>query len=194
MKALRVALTGGIGAGKSLALSAFARLGCETASSDDIARRQARPGGPAHRRLLALFGTADRAAIAARVFRDAAARRRLERATHGLVLAELARRARRARGVFVADVPLLFEARREKDFDVTVAIAAPPVLRLSRVAKRGGISAADAKRRMAAQLTDAARAARADVVIENAGSPKDFVRKIASYHRALRLLQRGAVA
>src|SRR5688572_3968777 len=110
MRAFSLALTGGIGAGKSLALATFARLGAATASADEIARRQAKPGGPANKRLKALVGTADRAAIARIVFRDPAARRRLEKATHPLVIAEIRRRARTASDVFVADIPLYFEA------------------------------------------------------------------------------------
>lgn len=191
MKALTVGLTGGIGSGKSLALSVFARLGADVASSDEIARRQAAPGGPAHRRIARLFGTADRAKVATIVFRDPAARRRLERATHPLILSEIRRRARNAGSLFVADVPLLFEKRLAGAFDATVAIAAPASLRLRRVVRRG-TPAAEARRRMAAQLSEAARAARADVVIPNGGSKKDFAQRVARYHEALMLLSRGA--
>jgi len=65
-------------------------------------------------------------------------------------------------------------------------------LRLRRVARRDGAKAADVRRRMAAQLPDAKRAALADVVWRNDGTKADFARRVREYYRALDLLKRGA--
>jgi dephospho-CoA kinase len=183
-----VGLTGGIGSGKSLALSEFDRLGAATISTDQLAREQARPGRPAHRALVRAFGTADRARIAELVFAKPAARRKLESITHPLILRELKAFIAKAKGVVVADVPLLFEKKLQSAFDATVLITAPEALRLKRLKGRG-MDSADARRRMRAQLRDAVKVKLADVVIPNAGTKNDFRRRVGQYHQALALMQ-----
>ncbi len=192
MKALRVGLTGGIGAGKSTALREFARLGARTLSLDEVARRQARPGTAVHRALARAFGTADRAALARRVFSDSRARRRLERLTHPPILREMRRWLSSASGVAVVDVPLLFEGGYQREFDVTLCVSASGAARLRRVLARDRASAAQARARMAAQMSDARRRRLADVVILNEGSPAAFRARVRQYHRGLDLLARGA--
>jgi dephospho-CoA kinase len=187
-KRLVIGLTGGIGSGKSLALAEFERLGAATISTDQLAREQARPGRAAHRALLRAFGTADRARLAALVFAKPAARRKLESITHPLILRELKSFIAKSKGVVVADVPLLFEKKLQSDFDATVLITAPEAVRLKRLAGRG-MDAADARRRMRAQLADAVKAKRADVVIPNDGTKIDFRRRVGQYHQALVLVQ-----
>ena len=188
-KPLKIGLTGGIGSGKSLALSHLERLGAAVVDSDAIARAQA-ARGPVRRALARAFGTADRAAIAKLVFSDAAARRRLERVTHPAILAELRRRLRRAKGVVVADVPLLFEAGLEGEFDAVLTVSASRSARLERLRARG-LPRAAALARMKAQLSDRAREKRADVVLRNDGTPDDFKAEVARYYRGLRLMHRS---
>lgn len=197
---LIVGLTGGIGSGKSLALAEFGRLGAKTIDLDEIAWRQARPGGAAYRALARGFGRAildadrriDRAKLAELVFKRPALRRRLESMTHPLILREMRRRVRQARGVVVVDVPLLFEGRHAGEFDLTMTVSAPRATRLRRLAARG-LSRGEALRRMAAQLPDAAKAARADVVAPNAGPKKEFLRRVREYHKAFTLMQESPV-
>lgn len=166
---LRIGLTGGIGAGKTEVLRAFAALGAATLSLDEVSRL------PAVRRAQErLFGTVDRAAIAARVFADAAARRRLERATHPLILREMRRWLRSQKRVAVVEAPLLFEAGIQADFDVTVSVASR---------KRRG----DA-RRARAQWPPAKKAALADVVIKNDGSLADLRRAVKQHQDAFVLI------
>jgi dephospho-CoA kinase len=192
---LKVGVTGGIGSGKSLACDAVKRLGGVVIDTDVIARAQAKPGGQAHRRIEKAFGTTDRKALAGMVFNDPAKRRKLERITHPLIMKEVARRMKAAKNkvVYVA-VPLLFEAKLEKLFDVTMTVEAPKAARLRRISKRDGMTRAKALARMNAQLPDSARRLRADVVLENFGAKAPFVDKVRSYHRALTLLRHGAAA
>lgn len=171
MRALRIGLTGGIGAGKSEALRAFARLGAATLSLDEVSR------GPAVRRAQErLFGTADRAAIARRVFADPRARRRLERATHPLILREMRRWLKAQRGVAVVEAPLLFEAGAQDDFDVTVAV----------VSRRKGDAG-----RARAQWAPRRKAEAADVVIRNDGTLADLRRTVKQYQDAFVLIAGG---
>lgn len=198
---LVVGLTGGIGTGKSLALAELARLGAKTVSLDGLAHGLSRKGGPLHRSIVRAFGRGilgaggeiDRGRLGDLAFRDPSARRRLERATHPGLLAEMRRRIRRARGgVVVVDVPLLFEKGLERRFDVTLAVACSPARQAARVRKRDGLSGAEVRRRMAAQLPSAEKERRADVVVPNDGSRHDFRRRLKAYYEALSLIQRSA--
>lgn len=201
MRNLVIGLTGGIGAGKSLALAEFARCGAAAIASDEIAREQARPGGPAFPRIVRAFGRGvldpggaiDRRELAARAFLTPARRRRLERLTHPHILREMRRRLARARGVAVVDVPLLFEKGVEGRFDATLLIDAKPRTRLLRVMRREGLSRAEVRRRMSAQLPDSAKRRRADVVLPNEGSREALRARVREYYGAFVLLSQYSV-
>lgn len=194
-----VGLTGGLATGKSSALAEFARLGAKTLDLDAVARAQARPGGPAHRAIVRAFGrgvlgpdgAVDRAALGRRVFGDAAARRRLEAATHPLIRRELERRLRRLSGVVVVDVPLLFEAGLQDRFDATLLVACPPGEQARRVARRDRLPAAEIRRRLRAQWPLARKRRLADVVIENGGSRVRLRAQVGAWLAGLKLLHGG---
>ncbi|MBI4425035.1 MAG: dephospho-CoA kinase [Elusimicrobia bacterium] len=201
MRKLRVGLTGTLGAGKSTALRELARLGASTASADEAAHRLSRPGGRISRAVLRAFGApyltkdgaVDRPALARLVFGNPAARRRLERLTHPLIIAELRREAARGAGpVAVIDAPLLFEAGMAKEFDVTVSVSAPKARALERLRARDGMTPAQAARRMRAQWPQTRKEAAADVVWRNAGRRSDFVKLVRQYYRAWDLIARSA--
>ena len=138
-----VAITGGIGAGKSEALAAFARHGAATISSDDIVHRLLREDPDVHAALVGRFGgrvldeagRLDRKAIAEIVFGDREALLWLEQLLHPRVVAEyLAWREALARQpnpppVTATEVPLLYEAGGETRFDKVVVVTAPPDVR-----------------------------------------------------------------
>ncbi|MFA6028642.1 MAG: dephospho-CoA kinase [Elusimicrobiota bacterium] len=198
-RSLSVGLTGGIAAGKSAALSAFACRGAWTLSLDALAHELSRKGGPLHRSILRAFGrgvlagdgTLDRALLARRVFADRRLLARLERSTHPLLLAEMRRRLARCRAeVAVVDVPLLFEKGLGKDFDLTVLVAAPERVRLARAVGRG-MTRADALRRLRSQWPQARREKLSDVVLENAGSLTSLRSAVAECHEAFRLMARS---
>lgn len=200
MRALRVGLTGSIGAGKSEALRAFAAEGAETFSADAVARELSGRGGPVAKAAarvlgpsaLAVDGSLDRPRVAAAVFRNAAARRRLEKATHPLISRELERRlARVRRPVAVVDAPLLFEAGLQGRFDLTVCVAAPAAVRLGRAARRDRAARADIERRDRAQWPSARKETLSDVVIFNGGSRAALRRAVAEYQRAFELIAQG---
>jgi dephospho-CoA kinase len=142
---LAVAITGGIGAGKSSALEAFARHGAATKSSDEIVHRLLRDDPEVRRELVERFGTevigrdgANREVIARVVFNDPAELDWLEELLHPRVVREHAAwREELARSpdpphVSVTEVPLLYETGGDKRFDVVVVITASPELRAAR--------------------------------------------------------------
>ncbi|HVZ47810.1 MAG TPA: dephospho-CoA kinase [Gemmatimonadaceae bacterium] len=180
---LHVGLTGNIGSGKSTVARLLAARGAVVLDADAYAREAVAPGTPGLAAVVARFGsgalrpdgTLDRAALGRLVFADPAARHDLEAIVHP----EVARRrgagvaAARAAGadVVVSDVPLLFEAGLAHEFDVVVVVDAPEAARLERLMAARGLSRDEARARIAAQGDAAAKRARADVVIDNAGPP-----------------------
>ena len=196
---LVVGLTGGIGSGKSTALAEFKRGGAETIDLDEIAREQAKPGRAAYKAIVKDFGSCvlradgaiDRALLGRVVFGDVRARKGLEGITHPLILKEMDQRIRAARGVVVVDVPLLFEKKLERRFDVTVCVAANDTKRLQRIMKRDGMSPAEARRRLKAQLPMKDKRNMSDVTISNDKTISALKASVRSYHAGLKLLHEG---
>jgi dephospho-CoA kinase len=179
-----VGLTGGIGAGKSEVARRLAELGAIVIDSDRLAREVVEPGTEGLAEVVAAFGpevlgpdgALDRPALGRRVFGDEAARRRLEAIIHPRVRARSAELIAAAPpdAVVVNDIPLLVESGVGAGFDVVVVVAASEETRLRRLARSRGMSADEARSRMAAQATDEQRRAAADVVLDNDGSLEDL--------------------
>jgi dephospho-CoA kinase len=183
---LRIGLTGGIGAGKSTVSAALAGHGAVVVDADRIAREVVEPGSPGldavveafGPRVLTAEGALDRPALAAVVFADPDARRRLDGIVHPLVrlrAGELERAAREADedAVVVHDVPLLVETGQASSYDLVLVVEAPEEVRVPRLVERG-LTEDDARARIAAQATDTQRAAVADVVLRNDGTPEEL--------------------
>jgi dephospho-CoA kinase len=181
---LRVALTGGIGTGKSYVADRLATAGVPVVEADQLAREVVAPGTPALAAIAARFGPAvldergalRRDGLAAIVFADARAREDLEAIVHPAVrrgidafFAELPPMTDLA----VADIPLLFETNRAADFDAVVVAACPPEMQVARVMARDGVAEEAVRQRMAAQLPIEAKVRRADYVIDTSGSFQD---------------------
>ncbi len=183
---ITVAVTGGIGAGKSTVSGLLAARGAVVVDSDRLAREVVAVGTPGLAAVadefgdvvLAADGSLDRAALAAIVFADAAARRRLEGITHPLVRARFAdlQGMAPAGSVVVNDIPLLTTRAAAAAFHLVIGVGAAEDIRVGRLVERG-LSAADAKARIAAQIGDDARRPLCDVWIDNGGPPADARRR-----------------
>ena len=163
MTPLRVAVTGGIGAGKSEVLRAFARRGVPTISADEIVHELIAGNPDVREALEERFGTTDRRRIGEVVFADHDELAWLEALLHPRVVA--ARDAWLAgldAPVAVAEIPLLFETGAEREVDAVVVVTAPPELRRLRNA------AVD--ERSGRLIPDEEKAARADFVYVNDGT------------------------
>jgi dephospho-CoA kinase len=188
-----VAITGGIGAGKTEALHAFARHGAATISSDDIVHQLLREDEDVRKALLERFGTSilddaaniDRAAISKIVFDDREALAWLEALLHPLVasryldwresLAELPDPP----AVSATEVPLLYEVGGEGRFDAVVVITAPEDVRRARARIAG------AEQREERLTSDDEKAARADFAYVNDGTRQQLDDFVAETMRAL---------
>lgn len=192
MAPLKIGLTGGIAAGKSEALKAFARLGAATLSSDALVH-ELLEGPELRHRLVARWGpevapggTVDRARIGEIVFGDPEQLTWLEAQIHPLVqerTAEWLLSLPEDTEVAVVEVPLLFEAGGERPFDTTVAVVTPDPVRRDRAAARGH---ALVDEREARQLTQVEKAERAEHVVENDGSVEDLERALSALLAKLR--------
>jgi dephospho-CoA kinase len=185
---IAVAITGGIGAGKSEALAAFARHGAAVISSDDIVHRLLQEDEPVREALRERFGEAvfgadgevDRGAIAEIVFADREALDWLEGLLHPRVVAEyMSWRERLAEGddapqVTATEVPLLYEVGGQDRFDAVVVVTAPREVR----GPRTEVATEEREPRL---LPDSVKVAQADFAYVNDGSLEkldDFVRAV----------------
>ncbi|HEV7726027.1 MAG TPA: dephospho-CoA kinase [Modestobacter sp.] len=173
---LRIGLTGGIGSGKSTVAALLAERGAVVVDADRIAREVVAPGTPGLAAVVAEFGeqvlapdgSLDRPALAAVVFSDPAARARLDAVVHPLVRARAAEALSAAPrdAVVVQDIPLLVETGQAGSYDLVLVVQTDVEERVRRLVGRG-LSAADARARIASQASDEERAAVADVVLTN---------------------------
>lgn len=199
MKKFVVGLTGGIGSGKSTALGFFEKFGAATVSLDQIAKEQAKPGRDGYKRIVKGFGkcilrkdgSIDRALLGRVIFSDKRAKSGLERMLHPLILKEMAQIVRHLNGVVVVDVPLLFEKKLQKHFDATILISCKPEKQLKRIVSRDGLKPNDARLRMKAQWTMAAKRKLADVTIDNDETISHLQTKVSEYYQGISLLHRG---
>jgi len=192
----RAALTGGIATGKSYVRSRFEALGVPTIDSDLLAREVVAPGTPGLEAvvrefgpdILAATGALDRKRLGAIVFSDPAKRRALEAIIHPAV--------RRASDAWfasldpatpfaIADIPLLYETGRDKDFDAVIVTACDPEEQVRRVVRRDGLTEVEARQRIAAQLPIEDKVSRADFVIRTDGSFAETDRQVRAVNESL---------
>jgi dephospho-CoA kinase len=180
----RIALTGGIATGKSYVRGVMEKLGVPTIDSDALARQVVQPGTPGFAEVVRDFGASvvrggelDRQRLAAIIFSDPQSRRALEAIIHPRVREAIdswfASLDPARHGFAVADIPLLFEVEREKDFDAVIVVAVDPETQVQRVISRDGIAEVDARKRLHAQLPIDEKVRRADYVIRTDGSLAD---------------------
>jgi dephospho-CoA kinase len=201
---LVVGLTGGIGSGKSAVAEAFAALGAPVVDADAIAHELSAPGSVGHRAVVEAFGpdvlapdgTLDRAALRERAFGDETFRARLEAALHPPIRAEIARRVAAWRAPYgILVVPLLLERGGAAALvDRVLVVDCPEDEQVRRVVRRSGLDPVQVRAIMATQLTRAARLARADDVLDNAGSREAIAPAVARLDASYRALAaaRGA--
>lgn len=177
-----LALTGGIASGKSTISRILAEEGAVIVDADAIVREVQAPGSPVLAAIAAEFGdevllpdgSLDRPTLGARVFGHPERLAALNALVHPAVRDESQRRFRAAfaadpAAVVVYDVPLLAESRGTGEWDLVVVAHAPAELRVRRLVDQRGLSDAEARARVAAQVGDDERLALADVVIDTAG-------------------------
>jgi dephospho-CoA kinase len=184
-----VGLTGGIGSGKSSVSALLAARGAVIIDADAITREVQQPGTDVFAAMVERFGagivaadgTLDRQAVADIVFTDPAALADLNAIVHPAVGAETGRRLleqAETDHLVVLDIPLLVESSGSRDVAGIVVVDVDPEVAVQRLVAQRGMREADVRARMARQATRADRLAKADVVIDNSGTPEDLARAV----------------
>ena len=189
---LKVALTGGIGSGKSAVAEMLEECGAIVLDSDQLARDVIERGTPGFEAVLAAFGDAiltdgeiDRAKLASIVFQDEAKRKELESIIHPLVrdAAESVMRKAPSDSVVINQIPLLVETNGAKRFDYVIAVSASEKTRRSRLLDRG-LKDYEITKRMQAQVDDASRESIAHTILKNEGSLDELQRQVEELWRS----------
>ncbi len=170
-----IGLTGGMGMGKSTAADVFRRAAIPVFDADAEVRAMQAPHGRALPAIEAAFpgtvrdGVLDRGALRSVVAGNPPARKVLERIIHPMVhKAEhdfLARARRAGNRLALLDIPLLLETNRAGRVHLVVVVSAPKSVQVARVRRRGSMTPAQIEAFIAAQMPDAEKRRRADVVI-----------------------------
>lgn len=192
-RALVIALTGGVAAGKSAVSRGFEALGITVHDADVAAREVVEPGTPGLAAVVAAFGAdvldaagrLDRPAMRRRVFADPSLRQTLEAIIHPLVRTWLHQRALAERGPYcLLAIPLLTEnIDHYRWVDRVLVVDVPESVQLQRLLARDGIDQALAQRMIHQQATRAERLALADDVIENSGDEGALDNVVADLHQ-----------
>ena len=191
---LVVALTGGIGSGKSTVGQIFEDLGAVVTDSYQLARNVVERGTTGFDQIVAAFGDEvlkngelDRAALAEVIFKDPTKRTQLEQITHPLIRRAFAKIVESAQNdsIVINQIPLLVESKHDYKFDHVITVSANEQVRIQRLLMRG-LNLTQIKQRIEAQSTDAQREAISDTVIRN---DKDHSELLLEVEKVWELLQ-----
>ena len=198
---LNVALTGGIGSGKSAVAEFLQECGAVIIDSDQLARDVIERGTEGFEAVLAAFGDTvltdgeiDRSTLADIVFQDENQRKKLEAIIHPLVreAAESLMKKLPSDSVVINQIPLLVETNGAKRFDYIITVSASEDLRRQRLLQKG-LKDYEITKRMQAQVNDAAREEIADSIIRNEDSLEDLERIVEDlWNNTLRPLAQGS--
>ena len=198
---ITVGITGRSGCGKSTVTACFAARGVPVADADQISRQVLQPGSPVLAQLAARFGgdilsgrgVLDRRLLADRAFATPEGKAALDAITHPAIVRQIeaARQAALQAGspLFVIDGAVLVGSVIDGIWDRLIVVTAPYEVSVERIVARDGIRPEMARRRLDAQLPEAALAARADIVLANDGTQEQLRRQAGAL--AARLLAEG---
>ena len=187
-KPLRVAVTGGIGSGKSAALNLLRKMGCRVYSADKIYRKLLLTDRMLRDEIRAVFGNAvfysngrlNRGRLAPVIFSDPVSRKKLNAIAHPRIERIISEQIRKGRGHVFVEVPLLYEEKLENNYDRVLLISASEDIRIKRLLKRG-LSKSMINKRISSQLPDKIKKSLADKIIDNNGNRINLKNSLESY-------------
>jgi dephospho-CoA kinase len=197
-----IGLTGGIACGKSTVLAMLRERGAQVIDADQVTHELQRPGQPVYTEIVAAFGAQilaepggpmNRKALGGIVFADPAQLRRLEQivhpAVHSHILAWLDNVAKSGGKLAVIDAVKLLEAGWRSVCNAVWVVTCTTEQQVERLMTTRGMSAAEARTRIAAQPPQETRVAQADVVIDNSGSLEETRAQVEAAWRAISISQ-----
>jgi dephospho-CoA kinase len=200
---LKVGLTGGLACGKSFVGEALASFGCLLIRADELGHEVLAPGGEAYSAVLDEFGSElvaadgqiDRRVLAARVFGNPAALARLNALVHPPVvrreeamIAEFAKHE--PHGIAVVEGAILIETGSYKRFDRLILVTCSEEQQLARAMHRDGVSEAEVRARLTAQMPLAEKRKYADFVIDSSGAKEETLRQTRAVYDELRRIEK----
>ena len=192
---LVVALTGGIGSGKSTVGQMFQDLGAIVTDSDQLAREVVERGTTGFDQIIAAFGDEvlkngdlNRAFLAELVFKDPAKREQLEQITHPMIRKAFAKIVESAKSdsIVINQIPLLVESKHDYKFDHVITVSASQEVRIERLINRG-MSLTQINQRLQAQSSDIQREQIADSIIRNEGGQAELLSEVEKVWELLQL-------
>ena len=192
---LIVALTGGIGSGKSTVGQMFADLGAIVVDSDQLARDVVERGTTGFDQIVAAFGDEvlkngdlDRATLAEVIFKDPAKRSLLEQITHPLIRQAFAKIVASAssHAIVINQIPLLVESKHDYKFDHIITVSSSEDIRTQRLLKRG-LNLSQIEQRIKAQSTDSQREAISNTVIRNDKTQSELLQDVEKVWELLQI-------
>ena len=187
-----VAITGGIGSGKTTVANQFAALGIEVVDADLIAREVVAPGTPALAAITSHFGPEilteqgllDRRVLRERIFSDQAAKSWLNALLHPIIRSEMLRQCAAVSSPYcLLVVPLLVENRLTELADRVLVIDVDEATQIERTCRRDGVSREQAQAILASQANRSERLAMADDVLDNQSGTTETIRaRILALH------------
>lgn len=182
-------VTGNIASGKSSVCRELARRGAVVVDADQLARAVVEPGSPVLKELVSGFGedilksdgSLDRKYLGDLVFSDPAARRRLNAIIHPAIAALSTQRLQELRDaapLVIYEAPLLYEAGAETRVDKVLLVTIDPEVQLARLIERDGLDEKSARQRIAAQMPQEQKAARADYLVDNSAGREETIAQI----------------
>ncbi len=194
---MKIAVTGGIGSGKSVVCRMLAEKGLPVVSADELSRRAVAPGTPAYGQIVEYFGESilladgniDRPALRNVIRSDGKAKEVLESFVHPEVFRQMEKRleeaARKEAAAIVMEVPLLFESGMEKWFDCVILVFTPEEGRIRRIMERDGVSREEAGSMMKIQMPEEMKRKQAHRVIDNDGPMEETRRSVDRLHNRI---------
>ena len=187
-----IAITGGIGSGKSTVARRWVELGATEVDADVLAREVVEPGSKGlalvaqefGQSIIKADGSLDRAELSKLAFNNDQSRKKLEGILHPLIQELAKSKTSSLSGIIVYTIPLLVETQSALTFDKIVAISCPEEVRLERLVQNRGMSEEEAKSRIRAQASDKEREAVADIVISSNCSLEELVAKSEEVFRS----------
>ncbi|NBU23597.1 MAG: dephospho-CoA kinase [Actinobacteria bacterium] len=187
-----MALTGGIGSGKSTVAKRLVELGATEIDSDLLAREVVAPGTEGLAAVLEAFGedlfvdgALDRQRLAQRAFSTEQKRKQLEEILHPRIQQLAKQKIAQLEGIIIYTIPLLVEVGDRLGFDRVITVSCPEDVRIARLTKSRGMSESDARARIASQATDEQREAIADFVINSDCSLAELMQQTEQVFREL---------
>lgn len=196
---LIVALTGGIGSGKSTVGELFQQLGAVVVDSDQLAREVVERGSLGFEQIVTLFGDEilkngeiNRSLLAEIIFKDSAKRKNLEQITHPLIRKAFADIVAKSdqRAIVINQIPLLAESKYEYNFDHVITVSASEDKRIARLLSKG-YTQEQIQNRMKSQVSDSDREKIADSIIQNNESEKELLPQVEKIWEQLQSKQKS---